>query len=231
MVEEIEVTGVAPTGARLPAGLEQRTFRLFLLELLVLIAFILGLLVLAAQSGPLLLLLTNSEGLQITGIVLTSILGIVAVFVVLAGAVAVSVLTEFWGREVVLADRSVGEALTSGYRLVRAASASLPDVAAVVRHRTAVHDPHDPSGVARAGACVAVGVSLGADVQITNSWGWAFGLACAISCADCLSRWHSSEACMRRSSRRRGRCVSRGVGRQNAGPIAGQDADPERWAG
>ncbi len=120
-VDQIEETGAAPTWREaLRLGWTHRTFRLWLLELIVGIIVGLGALVLLLlAAAPLLLLLTNTDGGRVVGIVLTVMLGLLVLLVLIVVAIILSVLQEFWSREVLLADRGIGDALSSGYALVR----------------------------------------------------------------------------------------------------------------
>jgi hypothetical protein len=121
MVAEIDVTGQAPTwreGFRL--GWSNRTFRLWLMELLVGIAFFVGALILALPAlSPLLLLFTENEALRAFGGILAFALGILVFLTLLFAGVVVSGLRQFWGREIVLADRGIGESFATGFELVR----------------------------------------------------------------------------------------------------------------
>jgi len=120
-VDQIEETGHAPSWrAGLRLGWTNRTFRLWLLELIVGIIVGIGALVLLLlAASPLLLLLTDTDAGRITGIVLSVMLFLFFLFVLIAAAIVLSVLQEFWSREVLLADRGIGDALSSGYTLVR----------------------------------------------------------------------------------------------------------------
>ncbi len=120
-VDQIEETGVAPTGREgFRLGWTNRAFRLFLLELMVGIAVLLAALLLATvAAAPLLLLLTKSGVLKGIGIGSTIWLGLVWILLLIVAAVIQSVLGQFWSREIILADRSIGDALASGYHLVR----------------------------------------------------------------------------------------------------------------
>ena len=69
-------------------------------------------------ASPLLLLLTDTDAGRITGIVLSVMLFLFFLFVLIAAAIVLSVLQEFWSREVLLADRGIGDALSSGYTLI-----------------------------------------------------------------------------------------------------------------
>jgi hypothetical protein len=121
MVDQIEVTGQSPTwkeGFRL--GWSDRTFRLWLMELLVGIALFLGaLLLMLPAMSPLLLLFSDNEGLSAFGGILAAFLGVLAFLVLLFAGAVIGGLKQFWGREIVLADRSVGEAFATGFRLVQ----------------------------------------------------------------------------------------------------------------
>lgn len=121
-VNQIEETGVAPTwrqGFRL--GWSNRAFRLWLLELLLGIAFVFAaMILLALAASPLLLLLAQSEAATVIGIVLTVLLGLPVLAVIVIAAVIVSVLGQFWAREIALADRGIGEAFSRSVTLARA---------------------------------------------------------------------------------------------------------------
>lgn len=120
-VDQIEETSAAPTwrqGLRL--GWSNRAFRMFLLDLLVgITAFvgIMGLLLLAA--APLLLLLFDSEVLRVFGVVATVGLGLLAILLIIAAVVVISILQQFWRRQIALDDRTVGEALSLGTQMAR----------------------------------------------------------------------------------------------------------------
>ena len=121
-VDQIEVSGGAPTwrqGFRL--GWSRRTFRLFLLELVVgLVVMVAALALMALAGSPLLLFLARTELASIIAIILTVILGLPVILILIAAAIALSVLGQFWARAVVLRDLGIGEALRQGYALVRA---------------------------------------------------------------------------------------------------------------
>ncbi len=120
-VNQIEATGAPPTwreGFRL--GWSQRTFRLFLLELIVGVAFLLAAaVVLGLGFSPLLLLLIGNDVANGIGIALTVVLVLLVVLVLIIAVILLSVLGQFWSREIALRDRSIGEALTAGIALVR----------------------------------------------------------------------------------------------------------------
>ncbi len=121
MVDEIEETGKAPTwreGFRL--GWSNRTFRLWLMNLLVGIIFFLGALILALPVlSPLLLLFSDNDGVKVFGGLLAAFFGILAFLLLMVVGVIVNGLRQFWGREIVLADRGIGESFASGFELVR----------------------------------------------------------------------------------------------------------------
>jgi len=120
-VDQIEETGVAPTwreGFRL--GWTNRTFRLFLLDLIVGIMAVVAILILAiAAASPLLLLIIKSSMAKAVGIGLTVWLGLIWLLIVIVTITGLGLLGQFWSREIILSNRSIGEALTSGYQLVR----------------------------------------------------------------------------------------------------------------
>jgi hypothetical protein len=121
MVDQIEETGAAPgwrAGFRL--GWSHRAFRLFLLDLVIGIPVaVVVILMIAVAAAPVILLLNTGQ--RVLGIVLTVLLGLGFVFLGLLGAAVLSLLRQFWTREVVLGDRSVGAALAEGYGLARRA--------------------------------------------------------------------------------------------------------------
>jgi len=121
-VDQIEATGAAPTwreGFRL--GWNNRAFRLWLLDLIVLIPLVIAALVLLALgAAPLLLLLIDNPVARGIGIVVTIGLELLVIGLLIVAGIILSVLRKFWSREVAIADRNIGEALVTGYRLVRA---------------------------------------------------------------------------------------------------------------
>ena len=120
-VDQIEADGAAPKWrVAFRLGWSSRSFRLWLLDLIVGIPFaVVALLLLALGASPLLLLLGN-EGLQVLGIVVTIGFELLIVLVLVVAGVIISVLGQFWSREIAIADRGIGQALASGYHLVRA---------------------------------------------------------------------------------------------------------------
>lgn len=121
MVDQIEAGGDAPTwrqGFRL--GWSGRTLRLFLLDLLVGIVFFAVIVVLIAlAAAPLLGLLVDDEVVKGLSIAMTVGLALLVILILVVAGVIVSVLLQFWQREIVLADRTVGQALASGFHMVR----------------------------------------------------------------------------------------------------------------
>jgi hypothetical protein len=120
-VDQIEATGSAPTwSAGFRLGWSRRSFRLWLLELIVGIAVALAALALMALgASPLLLLLTQSDAARAIGIGLTVLLGLPVILILIAAAIAFYVLDQFWSREIVLGDRGIGDALAAGWADVR----------------------------------------------------------------------------------------------------------------
>jgi hypothetical protein len=120
-VDQIEATAAAPTwkeGLRL--GWNNRTFRLFLLDLIVWLPFmVVALLLLALGAAPLLLLLLDDPVAKALGVAATVGLEIVIVLALVVGGVILGIFGQFWSREIALADRSVGQALATGYALAR----------------------------------------------------------------------------------------------------------------
>jgi hypothetical protein len=120
-VDQIEETSAAPTwreGLRL--GWSNRALRMFLLDLLVGIAlFIVVMALLLLAASPLLLLIFDIDALSIFGGILTAGLMFLAILLIVVLTVIVSVLQQFWRRQIALGDRSVGEALSLGTRMAR----------------------------------------------------------------------------------------------------------------
>jgi hypothetical protein len=120
-VDQIEETSAAPTwreGLRL--GWSNRALRMFLLDVLVGIAlFIVVMALLLLAASPLLLLVFDIDALSIFGGILTAGLMFLAIVLIIVLAVVVSVLQQFWRRQIALDDRSVGEALSLGTRMAR----------------------------------------------------------------------------------------------------------------
>jgi hypothetical protein len=120
-VDQIEATGAAPTwreGFRL--GWSNRAFRLWLLDLIVWIPFVvIALVLLALGATPLLLLIIDSPVARGLGIAGTIGLELLIVGLLFVAVLVLLALGQFWSREIAIADRSLGEAVTSGYRLVR----------------------------------------------------------------------------------------------------------------
>lgn len=120
-VDQIEDAGVGPTwreGFRL--GWSSRALRMFLLDLIVGVAFaIAALLLLVVGAMPLLLLIIDNEVVRVLAVVATIGLESLIILGLVAVGVIVSVLGQFWRREIALADRSVGEAFSGGVALAR----------------------------------------------------------------------------------------------------------------
>jgi hypothetical protein len=120
-VDQIEATGAAPTwreGFRL--GWSNRAFRLWLLDLIVWIPFaIVALVLLVLGATPLLLLVFKSPLARAIGIIVTIGLEVLIIGLLVVTGIILSALRQFWSREIAIADRNLGEAITIGYRLVR----------------------------------------------------------------------------------------------------------------
>lgn len=107
-------------------GWTNRTFRLWLLELIVgLVAGLAALALLAVAASPLLLLITDTDAGRAIGIIGAVLLGLVVIFFLIVAAVVLSVLREMWSREILLADKGVGQALGDGWALVRSRARDL----------------------------------------------------------------------------------------------------------
>jgi len=119
-VDQIEAAGAAPTwreGFRL--GWSNRAFRLWLLDLVVWIPFVLvALVLLALGATPLLLLIIDNPVARGIGIAGTVGLELLIVGLLIIAAILLSALGQFWSREIAITDRNLGESITTGYRLV-----------------------------------------------------------------------------------------------------------------
>jgi hypothetical protein len=120
-VDQIEATGAAPTwreGFRL--GWSNRSFRIFLLDLIVGIPFgIIILLLLGLGATPLLLLLVDSPAAKALGVVATIGLEFIVIVALIIAGVLLGIFGQFWAREIALADRGIGDALRTGYTAAR----------------------------------------------------------------------------------------------------------------
>lgn len=120
-VDQVEASGAAPTwrqGFRL--GWSHRTFRLWLLDLVIGIPFIIVVVLLFALAAtPLLLLLIDSTAARVLGIGLAVGSGLLIVLLLIVAAILLGVLRQFWSREIALADLGIGQAFAAGYTLVR----------------------------------------------------------------------------------------------------------------
>lgn len=126
-VDKIEETGVAPTWrAALRLGWNNRSVRIFLADLVVgLIFLIAALLLFLLGATPLLLRVVDNEVLSTIGIVLTVVLELLAFLIFLVAAAVISVLGNFWHREIALHDRSIGEAISNSVQLARKNAANV----------------------------------------------------------------------------------------------------------
>ena len=101
-------------------GWTGRTARLLVLELAIGVPVgIVTLLVLGVGAAPWLLLRAGVIHDQLVGIVVGVVVGLLALIVLLGIFAAYTVLWQFWSREVLLGDRSVGESVFGGITLVR----------------------------------------------------------------------------------------------------------------
>jgi hypothetical protein len=120
-VDQIEAAGAAPTwreGFRL--GWSNRAFRLWLLDLIVWIPFaVVALVLLALGATPLLLLIVDNPVARGIGIAGTIGLEMLIIGLLIVAGIVLSALGQFWSREIAIADRNLGESITTGYRLVR----------------------------------------------------------------------------------------------------------------
>lgn len=176
-VDQIEETNAAPGWREaLRLGWSNRAFRMFLLDLIVGIAafvVIMGLLLLAAS--PLLLLIFQNEALSIFGVVATVGLVLLVMLLTFAAAIVISVLQQFWRRQVALDDRTIGEAFSLGTQMARRRAG---DVAifwllmALIGIAFAIVLIPVVIGLALLGGGIGFGLGY-AVYALTNSIGWA----------------------------------------------------------
>jgi len=176
-VDQIESTGTAPTwqeGFRL--GWSNRTFRLWLLDLIIGIPFaLIAILLLVMGASPLLLLLAHNGMLTALGIAFTIGLELLIILVLIVAGVILGVLGQFWAREITLADQGIGQAIVSGYQLVRA---QVKDVGIMWLLLVAIGLGFGlimvPVAIAVIAVAAAVGAGLGFSIYAaTQSIGWA----------------------------------------------------------
>jgi len=179
-VDQIEETGVAPKwreGFRL--GWSNRSFRMWLLDLLVGIPFfIAAMLLLLLGATPLLLLAVDSSAAKALGVIATVGLELLIVLLIVVAGVLVGVLGQFWSREIALADRSVGQALTAGYTLVRS---RMKDSALTWLLLFGLGLAYGLVSIALVFILVGIGLAIGFGIglplyAVTKSVGWAVAL-------------------------------------------------------
>ena len=120
-VDQIEETGVAPKWREaFRLGWSNRSFRMWLLDLIVGIPFVIAAILLVLLGAtPLLLLAVDSSAVKALGVIATIGLELLILLLIMIAAFALGLLGQFWAREIALADRSVGQALAMGYAAVR----------------------------------------------------------------------------------------------------------------
>jgi hypothetical protein len=179
-VDQIEATSSAPTwreGFRL--GWSNRAFRLWLLDLIIGIPFVIvAIVVLTLGATPLLLLLVDSGVVRALGIALTIGLELLLVLLLVIAVVILGVLKQFWSREIALADLGIGQAFAVGYARVRSRA---KDVGIMWLLMTAIGLGFGlimvPIAIAVVLLAIAVGGGLGyALYAATQSVGWAIAV-------------------------------------------------------
>jgi hypothetical protein len=179
-VDQIEATGSAPTwreGFRL--GWSNRAFRLWLLDLVIGIPFlIVVIIVFILGATPLLLLLIDSTVARVLGIALTIGVEILLALLLVVAVVILGILKQFWSREIALADLGIGQAFATGYALVRR---RVKDVGIMWLLMTAIGLGFGfimvPIAIAVILLAIAVGGGLGyALYAATQSIGWAMAV-------------------------------------------------------
>jgi hypothetical protein len=121
VLDALYTRSVTPTvGAGFREGWHRRTWRLFLLNLVVYVPLTLVFLAtLLVAASPLLLLLVQDDVATLVGVVMAIGLLIPTILVWIAVFAVVGVLAQFWWRAVVLDDHTVTAALRYGWELVR----------------------------------------------------------------------------------------------------------------
>ncbi len=176
-VDQIEATAAAPTWREgLQLGWSRRTFRLFLLDLVVWLPFALvALLLLALGATPLLFLLSDQTAVKVFGVLATIGAELVIVLALIVIGVVLGIFAQFWSREIALADRGVGQALATGYALARR---RLKDVAVMWLLLFAIGLGYGLVFLVILAAVVAVAAAVGGGIglavhTLTHSVGWA----------------------------------------------------------
>ena len=179
-VDQIEETGVAPKwreGFRL--GWSNRSFRMWLLDLIVGIPFfIAAMLLLVLGATPLLLLAADSPAAKALGVIATIGLELLVILIIIVAGVVLGLLGQFWSREIALADRSVGQALAAGYARVRS---RLKDSALTWLVLFGLGLAYGLVSIALVFALVGIGLAVGLGIGLplyamTKSVGWAVAL-------------------------------------------------------
>ena len=179
-VDQIEETGVAPKwreGFRL--GWSNRSFRMWLLDLIVGIPFVIAaVLLLMLGATPLLLLAVDSSAAKALGVIATIGLELLILLLIMVAAFALGVLGQFWSREIALADRSVGQALAIGYAMVRR---RLKDSALTWLVLFGLGLAYGLASIALVFVLVGIGLAVGLGIGLplyamTKSVGWAVAL-------------------------------------------------------
>ena len=121
MVDGYEASGVRVSvsqGFRL--GWSRGALRIFLIDLLVSLAAMVGIaLLLGIAAAPLLLWTLNNEALGILGTVFSILLGIPALIIVIVGIIGLVILVQFFHRAAVLEERGAIESLRRGWQVAR----------------------------------------------------------------------------------------------------------------
>ncbi len=176
-VDQIEASGAAPSwrdGLRL--GWNNRAVRMFLLDLLVgIVVFVVIMALLLLAASPLLLLIFDNQALRIFGVIAAVGLGFLVIMFAIVAGIVISVLQQFWRRQIALDDRSVGEALSLGTRMARRKAgdvAILWLLLAVIGLLFAMVLIPVVIGLVLLGGGIGAGLGYGL-YALTNSVGWA----------------------------------------------------------
>jgi hypothetical protein len=179
-VDQIEETGVAPKwreGFRL--GWSNRSFRMWLLDLIVGIPFFIAvILLLLLGATPLLLLAADSSAAKALGVIATIGLELLVILIIIIAGVVLGLLGQFWSREIALADRSVGQAFVLGYAAVRS---RMKDSALTWLMLFGLGLAYGLVSIALAFALIGIGLAVGFGIGLplyaaTKSVGWAVAL-------------------------------------------------------
>lgn len=179
-VDQIEEMGVAPKWREaFRLGWSNRSFRMWLLDLIVGIPFfIVAMMLLLLGATPLLLLTVDNSAAKALGVIAAIGLELLILLLIMVAASALGLLGQFWSREIALADRSVGQALAMGYAVVRS---RLKDSALTWLMLFGLGLAYGMASIVLVFILVGIGLAVGFGIglplyAVTKSVGWAVAM-------------------------------------------------------